>query len=366
MSVPKGVDVKKYDRKMAPDDAPSSGLEWRVPSLPPFRLAGFPWFAADGVYRRMPLRPKEKLPEAVDNLADCTAGGQVLFQSTSKRLAVRVKLKGPAGMVHMPATGQCGFDLYVGPPCRKVYFSTTKYDLKQSEYEVLMFERIDDALANFTLNFPLYQGVKEVLVGLDSGAEIAPPPPFALPAPIVFYGTSITQGGCASRPGMAYTNIISRRLNVEVINLGFSGSGKGEPEVARNIAEIPSPALLVLDYDANCHGHDNLKNTLEEFIRILRGTHPGTPILVITRPPRAAELFQPGAASERRQRLEIQREAVERFKRAGDDNLFFLDGSSLLGEDWHECTVDGSHPTDLGFLRMAQNIEPVIRRILSL
>jgi lysophospholipase L1-like esterase len=300
----------------------------------------------------------------VDSLANCTAGGQIQFQSNSKRLAVHVKLPAPANMVHMPATGQCGFDLYIGPPGRQLYYSTTKYDVTQSEYKVLMFEHKKAELRNFTLNFPLYSGVNEVLIGLEPKARIQPPPPYTVNKPIVIYGTSITQGGCACRPGMAYTNILSRKLNMPVINLGFSGNGKGEPELARTINEIRTPSLLVLDYDANCVGNDNLARTLPEFIRIFRTVNKNAPILVITRIPPASELVQEAAARARRERIEIQRAVVTRLQKAGDKRLFFQDGSTLLGDDWHESTVDGSHPTDLGFQRMAEHLEPVIRSIL--
>lgn len=362
----KDMDVKRFDRKMAPDDSPTGGLEWRHGWEEPFYLAGFPWFEKDGVYRRLPVDLPEAFPEAVDSLADCTAGGQVRFQSDTTRLAVRVRLPGPADMVHMPATGQCGFDLYIGPAGKQRYYNTAKYDLKESQYEVLLFEHKAKEMRNFALNFPLYKGVDEMRVGVEPGAEILPPPAYSVEGPIVIYGTSITQGGCASRPGSAYTNILSRRLNAEVVNLGFSGSGKGEPEVARVISLIPHPSLLVLDYDANCHGLENLRRTLPEFIRILRGAHPGTPLLVISRIPAGSEHVQEYAAETRIERLEIQRDVVQGFREEGDERLFFQEGSVLLGENWDECTVDGSHPTDLGFMRMADSLEPVFRRILGL
>jgi len=180
----------------------------------------------------------------------------------------------------------------------------------------------------------------------------------------VVYGTSITQGGCACRPGMAYTNILSRRLNLEFINLGFSGNGRGEPEVARIIATLPEPACFVLDYEANCTDPEQLRKTLPEFIRILRAAHPRIPLLVISRIPYAAEDHKPVAHGRRLERRDIQSQCVETFRQAGDSRIFFQDGSNLLGADFDECTVDGSHPTDLGFLRMAEGLEPVFRKIL--
>lgn len=339
-------------------------LQWHDPQQPPFRLAGFAWFAQDRIYRRLPLKPTEKLPEAVDGLANSTAGGQIQFQSDTGRLSVRVQLRGVADMNHMPATGQCGFDLYIGPPGRPRYYSTTKYDQKQSAYEILLFQHTERSMRSFTLNFPLYQGVKEVTVGLDAQATVLEPPPYALTRRVVIYGTSITQGGCASRPGMAYTNILSRRLNVGFVNLGFSGSGKGEPEVARVMAGIPDPALFVLDYEANSESAELLRKTLPEFVHILRNGHPAVPILVVSRIRFAADLVQSVPRQDREDRRAFQKKLVESERRRGDKRIYFTDGGDFLGEDFDECTVDGVHPTDLGFLRIATGLEPVIRRVL--
>ena len=376
-------DAKKYDPRMRTNESKDAGLAWHSPKAPPFRLAGLAWFATDGVYRRMPLRPKSALPAAVDALANHTAGAQIGFQSDSARVFVRVRLAAPASMDHMPATGQCGFDCYVGPPGAARYFMTTRYDHKQAAYECPLFDTttyghkqptdefpfpgmVAPALRNFTLNFPLYQGVEEVSVGLDAGAQVAPPPPFALDRPVVAYGTSITQGGCASRPGMAWTNILSRRLNVEFINLGFSGSGCGEPEVAATIAEIPNPACFIVDYEANSGGNQPLKRTFPVFVGILREAHPKVPILVLSAIPYAFERLSPALAQPRLDRREFLRGAVGELRHGGDRLLFFQDGGALLGEDFEECSVDGAHPTDLGFRRIADGLTPVVRGILGL
>jgi lysophospholipase L1-like esterase len=220
-------------------------------------------------------------------------------------------------------------------------------------------------MRNVTLNFPLSQGVVEVLVGLDEKAEILPPPPYKNDKLVVVYGTSITQGGCACRPGMAYTNILSRRLNVEFINLGFSGSGRGEPEVAQTIAEIPNPACFVLDYEANCVSAELLQKTFPEFIRILRSAHPNVSILAISRIPTASESFNQAARKTRLERRDFQKRTVDELRAKGDRMISFKDGSDLLGEGFDECTVDGSHPTDLGFLRMADGLTPVLKKILA-
>ncbi|MFH1570681.1 MAG: SGNH/GDSL hydrolase family protein, partial [Gemmatimonadota bacterium] len=258
-------------------------------------------------------------------------------------------------------------DLYVGPPGQVRYHNTTKYDHTRTEYQVELYNQPEPGMRPFTLYFPLYQGVRQVWVGLDSGAAVQPPEPWGLSAPVVAYGTSITQGGCAARPGMAYTNLLSRALDAEVINLGFSGSGQGEPEVARVLAGIAPCALFVLDYEANSQGTERYRQTLPEFVRILREAQAETPILVVSRIRYASELVSASARRDREERLALARDLVEARRAAGDRHLHFCDGSGLLGdEDWEESTVDGVHPTDLGFHRLALHLEPVIREVLGL
>jgi len=319
------------------------------------------WFS---VVRSRQGVPAEALPAAVDWLANCPAGGQVAFQSDSRHVAVRVKLAGVANMNHMPATGQCGFDLYIGSPSLMRFHNVTKYDHRLAAYEVLLFDHPDAEMRTFTLNFPLYQGVEELQIGLDPDAQIQATPPYSINGRIVYYGTSITQGGCASRPGMAHTNILSRALNAEVVNLGFSGSGKGEPEVCQTFAQITDPRLFVLHYESNVD-LERLRTTLPENIRILRNQHRDVPILVVSRIRFARDITHAESRRSRERAREMQADLVEKARTAGDPFIFFLDGSTLLGEDFDECTVDGVHPTDMGFMRIAKGLEPAIRRILD-
>jgi lysophospholipase L1-like esterase len=358
------MSIQKDDKAVGPKEAEGDQLTWHVPSEPPFRLAGFAWFQHDRAYRRLPVTPKWPLPEAVDNLANCTAGGQIQFQTNSRKVAVRVRLAAPASMDHMPQTGSAGFDCYLGRPKRQRYWSTTRFPFGADSYTCSLLDLPERAKRSVTLNFPLYQGVKEVLVGMEPDARVQAPPPYEDDRLIVVYGTSITQGGCAARPGMAFTNILSLRLNRPFVNLGFSGSGRGEPEVARTIAEIPNPACFLLDYEGNAGG-GQLERTLNAFINILREAHLETPILVVSMIRMARDHFSPVEAREREERRDFQHRTVEEQRAAGDANIHFMDGGGLLGRDFDECTVDGVHPTDLGFWRMAKALEPVLKGILG-
>ena len=358
------MDVKKHDKAMRTEETEGEEYAWHLPSEAPMRLVGFAWFAQDGAYRRMPVDPLWPLSEAVNNLANCTSGGQVQFRTDSRKVSVRVELAAVSSMDHMPQTGAAGFDCYIGPPGEQQYVSTTRFGWGGKSYTCPMFDLPTREMRNVTLNFPLYQAVKEVHIGLEPDATIEAPPPYEDDRPIIVYGTSITQGGCAERPGIAYTNILSRHLNRPFINLGFSGSGRGEPEVARTITTIPKPGCFVLDYEANAAG-PQLEASLDEFVTILRKAHPDVPILVVSRIPWARDLISTSQMKDRLHKRDFQRDLVERRRMAGDTHIFFLDGETLLPDDPNECTVDGAHATALGFWQMARAMEPVLRDILA-
>lgn len=363
----KEINLDQIDGTTYTETTLGEQLQWYSPLEAPFHIAGFPWLAQDGVYRRLPLASGGVLPPAVDTLAYCTAGGQIRFRTDSSRLVIRVRLAGPANMYHMPATGQCGVDCYLGEPGEQSYITTAKFKPTESEYESQFYQWDTKKDVAVTLNMPLYQGVEEVWIGVDQDAVISAAPAYASRKPVIIYGTSITQGGCASRPGMAYTNILSRMIPVEFVNLGFSGNGKGEPELAQIMSEIEDPALFVLDYEGNTGEAGSIARTLPAFIQILRERHPEVPILVVSRICTAEDQFymERRELNDRRRRIQI--ENVEQRRAEGDLNIHFADGFKLLGDEFiHDCTVDGTHPTDLGFLRMAQSLAPIIKPLLKL
>lgn len=360
--------LEKYDKNMRVNAISEANLTWHSPRDKPFGIFGFAWFAKENRYRRLPKSVTGYIPEAVDHLANHTSGGQIRFQTNASTLSVRVRLSGKADMPHMPATGQCGVDCYIseeGTHHDFQYVNSTKYDINQIEYECVLYENWPSESRNIVLNMPLYQGVEEITIGLSKGAMIKSAPEYVSDKRVVIYGTSITQGGCATRPGMMYSNILSRRIPLEFINLGFSGNGKGEPELAEVISEIDNPACLILDYEGNCVSTEKLKETLPEFIRIYRESHPFTPLVVASRIPYAREKITPHLYKMRSERKDFEQTLVNTLRSKGDLNIYFFDGSKSLGsEDFFECTVDGSHPTDLGFIRMANALESTLKILL--
>ena len=354
---------QKLDPNMALKKADADGIIWLDPREEPFGLVGFEWIKKDTVYRRLPVNPDWEIREAVDQLANHTAGGQIRFRTDSRRILLKVELRERSGMYHMPATGQSGFDLYVKDDRVQRYLKTTRFPHDTIRYQVEIFKADEKLLRDFTMNFPLYNGVNSVQVGLEKEMVLKSPLPFTRSGKFVIYGTSITQGGCVARPGMAYSNILSRKLDVQFVNLGFSGNGRGEPELAHLINQIQETSFIILDYEANAG--ETIVNTLGPFVNILREKHPDTPILIMSKIRYANATGGSSAYKSLMNNLDFQKSLVDARKAAGDKNIYFLDGSKVLGDDYDECTVDGVHPTDLGSLRIANGLLSAIKEILS-
>jgi lysophospholipase L1-like esterase len=224
-----------------------------------------------------------------------------------------------------------------------------------------LVEGIPKGRREYLLYLPLYNGITHLEIGIprENNIENAPS---ATERPIVFYGTSIIQGGCASRPGMCSTAILGRRLNREIINLGFSGSGRMEPEVAELLSEL-DPEIYFIDCLPNLEASE-VALRIEPFIRILRKVHPNTPIVLaegITYDDAFLVKERDLRNTESRRAL---RNAYENLLKSGFSNLYYQIAEGVLGSDG-EGTVDGTHPTDLGFMRQADAYELVIKSILQ-
>jgi lysophospholipase L1-like esterase len=213
----------------------------------------------------------------------------------------------------------------------------------------------------FLLYLPLYNGIKALELGIPGSAHLEPAP-VRPQKPIVFYGTSILQGGCASRPGMAYPAIIGRHLDWPTLNLGFSGNAISEPEVAQLLAEL-DPAAYVLDAVPNMTTAQ-VTNRIEPFVQALRQAHPKTPIVLVEEEIYTNAKFVQFQHERYLRNNAALKAAYARLRKAGVKNLYYIPADHLLGDDG-EATVDGVHPTDLGFLRMAETIGPVLGGILK-
>tara|TARA_R110002050_G_scaffold223672_2_gene359557 strand:+ start:37814 stop:38959 length:1146 start_codon:yes stop_codon:yes gene_type:complete len=354
---------QKLDSNMAIKEIDSSGIRWLDPRVEPFSVIGFEWIKNNGLFRRLPLNPDWKITDDVDELSNQTAGGQIRFQTNSRKILLKVHLTEKSGMFHMTATGQSGFDLYVETNNTQRYVKTARFSVNDTIYEAELLNNEKQKMQSYTLNFPLYNGVSSVSVGLEQDAITKRPLPFKRSGKFVIYGTSITQGGCVSRPGNVYSNILSRKLDVEFINLGFSGSGKGEPEMAHIINQISNISFIILDYEANAFG--TIQNTLEPFVNILRSKHPYTPLLIMSKTRHASAIDGSKGYKQLIKNRDFQLNIVNQKRKKGDAEIYFLDGSKVLGDDYYECSVDGSHLTDLGSYRVAEGLYKKINEILK-
>lgn len=372
-------EIGKLDPAMATKPANTEGVKWYLPFENPMKLLGFNWFDQDKTYERLPIkgRPTQytRFPngeKSVIPIKQCgaillsthTAGGQIRFRTNSSKYLVSGEVGAPGGMDHMAFTGSAGFDLYLNCNGTWKCFGVTRTDHSVTTFSTTICDGVKREMRDVIINFPLYNSVKSLSIGLDEDAAVEAPTPFEDSRPVVFYGTSITQGGCATRPGMASSNILSRMLGMEVINLGFSGNGRGEPEIAAMLADVKNPGLYLIDYCWNVTPPE-LEATLPSLLDIIRAKHPTTPIILIAPTPGRFFIEEIRNESFLQKANIMQDEAALRTSK-GDAFISFFDALNCsLGDDFWECMVDGAHLTDLGFLRFSEAILPFIKKAIG-
>ena len=333
----------------------------RVPFPDPrVQVHGLPWFAEDSpVLRRLPGRMKDKLRKPVWDLAQHPSGGRLRFRTDSTRVSIAAQSADTGNMHHMTLVGQSGFDCYADGE-----YVNSAWPDKTGKIEKTWSVGAARAMRDVVIYLPLYKGVAIREIGVEAGAKLEAPTAYALPKPVVWYGSSITQGGCASNAGLSAQAILGRRLNTDFVNLGFSGNGLGEPELAEAVAELDAVAY-VLDFWGNPTPEVYEKN-LPPFVDVVRKKHPGTPILVtgpIWFPGEA--LGGPLAEAQQRKRA-FGRAFVEERRKAGDAGIEWVDGLQMLNREQGAGLVDGIHPNSLGFWFCANGFEPPLRRALGL
>ncbi len=313
----------------------------------PFKIYGL--VKEDGAFCRMPKTVAQAVNEGVFALYNHTAGGRVRFVSDSKKIAIKAEMINVCKMPHFPLTGSSGFDIYIKKNGKNIYYKTfiPPYDIETGYEGEVAFDT--EEMREITINFPLYSGVKKLYIGVCENSEIHSAPDYKTEKPVVFYGSSITQGGCASRPGNSYEAIFSRELDCNYINLGFSGSARGEEEMAQYIKNLDMSAF-VYDYDHNAPDAEHLKRTHKRMFDIIRKANPDLPILILSMP-------KSRLGEEEKKRLQIIKESYENAKNQGDNNVYFISGNDLIDDELSEIwSVDDCHPNDSGFASMARAI----------
>lgn len=305
-------------------------------------------------FRRMPENVAKAVSEGVYSLHSNTAGARVRFVTDSPYVAIYAKIDKNAKMAHFPFTGSMGFDLYADD----IYINTfvPPFNTNDILEKVIDFNDINGEHTKrkeITINFPLYSDVLKLYIGLKDGCVIEESADYKNEKPVVFYGSSITQGGCASRPGTCYQAILSRNLNMDYINLGFSGSAKAEDEMIDYIMNLDM-SVFVFDYDNNAPTSEHLKNTHEKMFKAIRKKHPSVPVIMMPRP----KYYLTDKEMINRSIIEATyRNAVNN----GDENVYYISNEELTALCKNEGTVDNCHPTDFGFASMAEAVEKVFR-----
>ena len=314
-------------------------------------------------YNRLPDSLKNISRSPLWNLSKNSAGMAIRFRSNSTRIAVKWENIFNNHMNHMTDVGTKGLDLYCWESNEQWRFVNSARPTGKMN-QAIIISNMQPKEKEYMLYLPLYDGLVSLSIGVDSSATINQPL-IDYPVrkkPVVFYGTSILQGGCASRPGMAHTNIISRRLNRECINLGFSGNALLDLEVAKVIAEVDA-SVFVLDFVPNA-SVEQMKERMETFYRIIRSKHPDTPVIFIEDPNFTHTLYDERIAKEVQRKNDTLKEIFNRLKKENEKNIIFISSKNMLGEDG-EATVDGIHFTDLGMMRYADLVCPIIKKAIK-
>ncbi len=345
--------------KLAPTIQADDGIDWYDATQ--IGVEGKAWEDTESFYDRLPARAKGLVRPPVWSLSHDSAGMCVRFTSDAKNIHARWKLKkANLAMAHMPATGASGVDLYVRHQGNWRWLAIGKP--KAQENTARLAGNLPPGKREYRLYLPLYNGVTSVEIGVPKIASIWRQPTGNAKLPIVFWGTSITHGACASRPGMCHPAILGRRFDRPVVNLGFSGNGRMEPEVAELISEIDA-AVYVVDCLPNITAGDVTKR-VRPLVEIIRQKHEETPILLVEdRTYANAFLFRSKQRRNDTSRAALRAE-YRKMQEDGIINLHYLRGEHLLGLDG-EDTVDSSHPSDLGFFRQADAFEAALRPILG-
>ncbi len=348
------------------ESAGGAGAEVQWREISELGVEGQGWSETSEPYDRFPGRAEGVVPDPVWQLSRHSAGLCVRFVTDATLLAARWRLRfGSLAMPHMAATGVSGLDLYVRATSANRHGARWRWlavgrPEKFPVNEHTLVSGLRAERREYMLYLPLYNGVESVEIGVPSSATLtkAPARPAERAKPICFYGTSITQGGCASRPGMAYPAILGRALDRPTINLGFSGNGRMDPEVVELLAEL-DPCVYVIDCLPNMTPPLVTERTAP-LVETLRRAHPSTPIVLVENITYQDAWLHTGRHQSYTAKNCALREAYERLVGGGVANLHYVAGERLLGDDG-EATVDGTHPTDVGFLRIAD----VLQRMLG-
>jgi hypothetical protein len=350
----------KLDPAMAASKASNPNLDWH--DVTKWGIEGriLPDQDRKLWFDRLPSSAEGKVTDAVWNLSRDSAGMMARFKTSSSAISVHYKVrKSQLGMPHMPATGVSGIDLYARDNDGKwKWVQVTKPATQEVQTEII--QGLEPGVREYAAYLPLYNGMEFLKIGVEKGASFEGLAPRG--KPIVFYGTSITHGACASRPGMVHTNILGRKLDMPIVNLGFSGNGRMDQAVGEFLVQLDA-AVFVIDCLPNMQPAD-VTAKCEPLVTQLRAAKPNTPIVLVEDRRFTNDWITPKKRQFHTDNHAALRKAYDSLVAQGIEKLFYIHGDSLYGDDTEGAT-DASHANDLGFMRQADVFEPVLRKALS-
>jgi hypothetical protein len=310
-------------------------------------------------YYRLDASNKDIYSGANKGLANHTAGGSIRFSTDAAVISIRVYNRDSStGMPHFCNRGVWGIDTYVGTGTARYYVGKMMQTFATNpEYNEGTID-LPKGVKEVQINLPLYGGINSLEIGFPKGAKLGAPTKRSVGA-VAFYGSSITQGGCVSRPANSYANLVCRALDADCCNYGFSGSAMGELAVAEHIASRDL-ACFVMDYDYNSPSLEHLESTHEPFFKRIREIKPSLPVVFVTHP------FYAEATENDKKRIAIVKKTYENALANGDKNVYFVDSSDFFTKEMRDLyAVDNLHPNDLGQFSMAETIYPVVKKAVS-
>lgn len=329
-----------------------------------FKIYGLYRPQDEGDFRRIPYELAESISTGLVYTHAHTSGGRVRFKTDAEYIFLKAIFPDTCLMPHMPLTGSSAFDIYVDndyyktfiPPVTYVNKHIATYNVEGGFESTVTFP--DKKMRDIIINFPLYNNVSDVFIGLPENCKLEQGNSYKHEVPVVYYGSSVTQGGCASRPGNSYQAVLSRRLDCDFINLGFSGNALAQEEMYNYIKDL-NMSVFVYDYDFNAPSVEHLEETHSKMFWAIREKNPNLPVIMLTK----SNVHK--LDDDTQKRIEIIYKTYTDAKEKGDNNVYFIDGTEICESfDGNMMTVDGTHPNDFGFFCMANAIEKVLKDLL--
>ena len=373
--------IEKYDANFKAINISSSEVEFFDAKTIDGALYGIYYCNTEKLYRRMPKEVADEVSEGVAHLAYHTASGRLKIKTNSPYLVIRAEETPNSVMNNMPISSQWGFSIKENGVYHGVVLPIADEIFSQRDNERVTFQGmryLGEGEHDLTIYFPLYNGVKEVYIGVKKGAYVEKGSEYKYQTPVVFYGSSITQGGCVTASCNAHVNIVSEMLDTNVLNLGFSGNAKGEKIMADYLASL-NPSVYVIEYDHNAPNDQHLQETHYPLYKTIRDSHPTTPIILVTRPDVDRDYvsvdgimrepvvgYEENADIEANRRINVVKNTYNKGIANGDKNLYFIHGETLIPCKLRQyATIDTCHPNELGAYYMAKKTCEILKPLLE-